>query len=132
VARYLSAQQILFLHFRLIETTEGVHGIRDLGALQSAAARPQATFGGDDLYPDFFAKAGALFESLAKNHPFIDGNKRTAVSAAALFLRGNGYLLVTTQDDLYMFTMKMAMGEVGAGEAAEWLREKSRPLLQQE
>lgn len=126
MVEYLSPQQILFLHYRLIESTGGAHGVRDLGALQSSAARPQATFGGDDLYPDLFAKAGALFESLARNHPFIDGNKRTAVAAAGLFLLRNDLLLETTQDDLYMFTMKMATGEAGAGEAAEWLRGISR------
>lgn len=128
MVRYLTPQQILFLHYRLIETTGGTHGIRDLGALQSAVARPQTTFDGDDLYPDLFSKAAALFESLAKNHPFVDGNKRTAVTAAALFLRVNGFLLETTQNDLYMLTMKMATGEAGAGEVAKWLRDKSRPL----
>jgi len=126
VTEYLTPQQILFIHYRLIETTGGSHGIRDIGALQSAAARPQATFGGEELYPGPFAKAGALFESLAKNHPFIDGNKRTAVGAAALFLRRNGFSLETSQDDLYAFTIKMATGEAGAREAAEWLRERSR------
>lgn len=127
MTEYLTPQQILFIHYRLIETTGGSHGIRDIGALQSAAARPQATFGGEELYPGPLAKAGALFESLAKNHPFIDGNKRTAVGAAALFLRRNGFSLETSQDDLYVFTMKMATGEAGAREAAEWLRERSRP-----
>ncbi|HEX9079387.1 MAG TPA: type II toxin-antitoxin system death-on-curing family toxin [Desulfuromonadaceae bacterium] len=125
---YLTPQQILFIHYRLIETTGGSHGIRDIGALQSAAARPQTTFGGKELYPGLFKKAGALFESLAGNHPFIDGNKRTAVAASALFLRRNGFFLETTQEDLYSFTMKMATGEAGAREAAEWLEEKSRPL----
>jgi death-on-curing protein len=129
VTEYLTPQQILFIHYRLIEATGGSHGIRDIGALQSAAARPQATFGGDELYPDLFAKAGALFESLVSNHPFIDGNKRTAVGAAALFLRRNGFLLETSQDALYSFTMMMATGEAGALEAAEWLRERSRPKL---
>ena len=128
MTEYLSPQQILFIHYRLIEMTGGTHGIRDVGALQSAAARPQVTFDGEELYPDLFTKAGALFESLAKNPPFIDGNKRTAVSSAALFLIKNGFSLETTQDDLYSFAISMATGAAGAQEAAEWLQEKSRPL----
>jgi death-on-curing protein len=79
--KYLSATQVLFVHSRLIDTTGGAHGIRDLGLLQSAVSRPKATFGGKDLYPDIFHKAAALMESLVKNHPFIDGNKRTAITS---------------------------------------------------
>ena len=124
---YLSPQQILFIHFRIIETTGGAHGLRDVGSIQSAAARPQATFGGEDFYPDLLTKAGELFESIIKNHPFIDGNKLTAVAAAALFLRRNGFVLSTTQDDLYDFTMRMATGDAGAGDAAAWLRRRCSP-----
>lgn len=126
---YLSPQQILFVHYRLIETTGGSHGIRDLGALQSAVARPQATFDGQELYPDLFSKAVALFESLARNHPFIDGNKRTAVAASGIFLLRNGDTLETTQDDLYFFSMKMATGDAGAEEAAEWMRRRVKVVL---
>lgn len=68
----LTPQQLLFIHYRLIETTGGGHGVRDLGALQAAAARPLATFDGDDLYPDIFEKAAALMESIIRNHPFVD------------------------------------------------------------
>lgn len=116
----LTPVQILFLHYRLIAATGGGHGIRDLGALQAAAARPQATFDGVELYPDLFAKASALFESLIRNHPFIDGNKRTAVAAAALLLLRNGYRLTSGQEELYAFTMRMATGEAGQEEARQW------------
>ena len=118
---YLTSQQILFIHYRLIETTGGSHGVRDLGALQAAAARPQASFGGEDLYPDLFAKAAAIMESLIKNHPFVDGNKRTAITATGIFLRRNGRLIEASQEELYSFTMAMAAGGAGFGEAKEWL-----------
>lgn len=117
----LTPAQILFLHHRLIVTTGGSHGMRDLGALQAAVARPLATFDGVELYPDLMAKVAALFESLIRNHPFVDGNKRTAVAAAALMLRRNGYRLEADQDDLYDFTMRMATGAAGPGEARQWL-----------
>ena len=93
----LSAQQVLFIHARLIEATGGEHGVLDLGLLQAAVARPQATFDGADLYASLFQKAAALMESLAQNHPFVDGNKRTAITAAALFLLQNGRLQTATK-----------------------------------
>jgi len=124
----LSPQQILFIHHRLIATSGGSHGVRDLGALQAAAARPLATFAGRDLYVDPFAKAAALLESLIRNHPFVDGNKRTAITAAALLLRRHGFVLTATQEELYTFTMRMATGAAGQEEASAWLAAQSRPL----
>ncbi len=87
---YLTAEQILFRHARLIDTTGGEHGLRDLGLLQSTAARPQATFDSKELYPDLFQKAAALMGSLAQNHPFIDGNKRTKLSLYRFMNQTNG------------------------------------------
>ena len=74
---FLTPQQVLFIHARLIDTTGGEHGLRDLGLLESAVARPQATFDGNELYPTIFLKTAALMDSLAHNHPFVDGNKRS-------------------------------------------------------
>lgn len=125
---YLTPQQIMFIHYRLIETTGGPHGIRDLGALQAATARPGATFDRKDLYPDFFTKAATLMESLIKNHPFIDGNKRTAITAAGVFLRRNGLLVDASQEEVYRFIMEMAEGRAGHEAAEGWLRAHSRPI----
>jgi death-on-curing protein len=82
---YLTAAQVLFIHARLLAETGGAAGIRDLGLLEAAVARPQATFDGQDLYPDRFAKAAALMASLVGNHPIVDGNKRVGITAAGLF-----------------------------------------------
>lgn len=101
--------------------------MRDLGALQAAVARPQATFDGHDLYPDIFAKAAALMESVVKNHPFVDGNKRTAITAAGLLLRRNGYRIAASQEELYDFTMAMATGTSAVKDAEQWLRNHSSP-----
>ena len=123
---YLSPQQILFIHHRLIESTGGSHGVRDLGALQAAAARPRGSFGGTDLYKEMHVKAAALMESLIRNHPFIDGNKRTAIASAGLFLQRNGLHLHATQESLYDFTMRMATGEADLHEAGQWLLQHTR------
>ena len=82
---YLTAEQVLFIHARLIVETGGAHDVRELGLLLSAVARPQATFDGQDLYPDLFMKAAALLESLIGNYAFVDGNKRTAITSTGLF-----------------------------------------------
>jgi death-on-curing protein len=121
--RYLTVEQVLFLHARLIAETGGSHGIRDIGLLESAIARPQATFEAKDLYPDVFSKAAALLHSLISNHPFVDGNKRVGIGAAALFLRANGFVLAATNSELETFALRAARGELGVPEAARWLEE---------
>lgn len=126
---YLTAQQLLFIHARLIATTGGEHGVRDLGLLQSAVARPQATFDRKDLYPDLFHKTAALMESLAQNHPFVDGNKRTAITAAALFLKGNGRSLQTTNVELETFTLHVVNNHPPLDEIATWFKENSTPQV---
>jgi death-on-curing protein len=120
--RYLTVEQVLFLHARLVEETGGSHGVRDVGLLESAVARPQATYGAEDLYPDVFSKAAALMHSLVSNHPFIDGNKRTGIAAAALFLRVNGFLLAVSNRELELFAFEVARGELDMPEVVRWLR----------
>lgn len=122
MTHFLTPQQLLFIHARLIDSTGGGHGIRDLTLLESAVARPQATFDGRELYPDIFLKAAALMESLAQNHPFIDGNKRTAITAAALFLQQNGYRLETTNAELERFTLHVVNHHPPLTEIASWFR----------
>lgn len=125
MTRYLTPQQVLFIHARLIVTTGGEHGVRDVGLLASAVARPQATFAGADLYPDVFEKAAALMDSLTRNHPFVDGNKRTAIAAAALFLLQNGLRLETTNAELERFTLSVTNERVAIPEIADWFRRYS-------
>jgi death-on-curing family protein len=88
---YLTAEQNLFLHARLVAETGGSHGVGDLNLLLSAVSRPKASFDDRDLYPDLFTQSAVLMDSLINNHPFVDGNKRTGISAAALFLQANDY-----------------------------------------
>jgi death-on-curing protein len=128
VTVYLTTTQILFIHARLIEETGGSHGLRDLGSLEAAVARPRATFDGEELYPDLFHKAAALLESLINNHPFIDGNKRTGITAAGLFLRQNSYRLTVSNIELETFTLSVATGQTGVEEIAAWLQNHSRSV----
>lgn len=120
---HLFPHQILYLHKRVLEVSGGSHGLRDMGMLESAVYRPQASFGGTDLYPDVFAKAAALGHSLIKNHPFVDGNKRTGFEAMRLFLRINGRDLKASEKEKFDFVLKIASDpETDEHRIAEWLR----------
>lgn len=125
---YLTVEQVLFLHARLIEETGGSHGVRDVALLESAVARPQATFDGVDLYPDLSYRAAALMDSLIHNHPFIDGNKRTGIGAAALFLRQNGRYLTATNSELEAFTLYVTESRPDVSDIAAWLETHSAPV----
>lgn len=126
--RYLTPQQILFIHARLIAETGGEPGLRDLPLLESAIARPYATFDGKDLYSGLFEKAAALLDSLVNNHAFLDGNKRVGITSAALFLLSNGYQLRTSSKDLETFTLQVATDHPSINELATWLQAHSHSL----
>lgn len=123
--RYLTAEQVLFIHYRVTEEAGGSSGVRDTALLESAVHRASAAFGKKDLYPGIFLKAAALMQSLIKNHPFVDGNKRTAITAASVFLSINGKRLVAANANLERFTMKVASGNTGIEEIAGWFKKNS-------
>src|SRR4029079_12825061 len=97
---YLAIGQALALHDEQLKRYGGATGLRDRGAFGAALARPAATFGGEDLYPEIADKAAALMHSLALNHPFVDGNKRVAAFAALVFVESNGFEFLGTPDGL--------------------------------
>jgi death-on-curing protein len=124
--RYLTSEQVLFIYARLLAETGGEHGIRDLGLLQSAVARPQAVFDGNELYPGIHQKAAALLESLINNHPFVDGNKRTGITAAAMFLKINNFSLTASNQEVESFVLSIASGEQTVESITEWLKSHSK------
>ena len=123
--KYLTAEQILFLHARLMEETGGSHGVRDVGLLASAVARPEVTSDRVDLHPDLFSKAAALMDLLVRNHPFVDGNKRTGIAVAALFLCQNGHFLTATNAELESFTLCVAESGPSLARISAWLQAHS-------
>lgn len=125
---YLTAVQVLFIHARLLAETGGAPGVRDLGLLESAIARPRATFDGQDLYPDLYAKAATLMVGLVNNHPLIDGNKRVGVTAAALFLVRNGLQLRAYNEELEQVTLEVAQGRLTVDQTAGWFRRHTAPV----
>lgn len=121
---YLARPQLIELHSRLIERFGGASGLRDGGGLEAAIARPSATFGGEDLYPDLASKVAALMHSLAMNHPFVDGNKRVALASAQLMLLANGVRAHATQKELEELTLNTARGELESESLAIWFRQR--------
>lgn len=98
---FLDVDDVLALHERQIAEFGGSSGIRDRGLLESAVATPQATFGGGFVHGSPFAQAAAYAFHIAQNQPFVDGNKRTGLGAALVFLRLNGFRVVDPGDELY-------------------------------
>lgn len=120
--RYITLDEVLAIHDDMVERYGGSFGIRDLGLTQSAIARPQASFGGEDLYPTIIDKAAALFHSLIFNHAFVDGNKRTTMTATARFLYINGYELEATDEEFVDFPLRVENKHLDIEEIATWLK----------
>ncbi len=114
------------IHDILIEKFGGAKGIRDSGALESAINRPYQTFDGHDLYPDPADKAAAIFESIISNHPFVDGNKRTAYVLMRLILLENQLDITTEQDEKFDFVIKAAKSELTFDQISKWIKDHLR------
>ncbi|MBI3319668.1 MAG: type II toxin-antitoxin system death-on-curing family toxin [Candidatus Omnitrophica bacterium] len=126
--KYLYPKQVLYLYQRIIQDSGGTIGLRDEGLLESAVYRPQASFGGQDLYADLFSKAAVLGHSIISNHPFVDGNKRVGFEAMRLMLRLNGYDLRASLDAKYDFVIEIAKGKLSEQAIADWLKQHTRPF----
>lgn len=124
---YLTVEQILFIQDAALRRFGGGHGLRDMGLLLSALERPKATFGGEDLYPDLPAKASALLESLVLNHPFVDGNKRTAAIAVGLFAQLNGQDLDAREGEIADCVLAFVEGRKDREALTRWIRARLRP-----
>ena len=107
---FVSKSMVLSIHARQIERFGGTPGVRDEGLLESALAQPQATFGGQFLHPTISEQAAAYLYHIAMNHPFIDGNKRTAFAVMDTFLRLNGCALNLTDERAFDLVMRVAQG----------------------
>ena len=124
---WISIELAEAIHERQLAEHGGPSGVRDRGLLESALARPRqlAAYGG--VAVDAAALASAYAFGLARNHPFIDGNKRTAAVVCEVFLELNGYLLVAADADLYPVFLALAEGNLTESQLADWLRRHARP-----
>ena len=121
---FLTLEELLIIHQHLIDEFGGSYGLRDPKALEAAAMRPQTGY-----YKNIFEEAAALMESLAMNHPFIDGNKRMAFFAADTFLRMNGYYIDCDDQEAYDYFMSLFESSSFKFEKLSvWIRQNSKSL----
>lgn len=125
---YLTPQQVLFIHYRLIHETGGLAGVRDLPALKEALARPTHMENGVEAYPGMYKKAAVLLNALLQNKPFIDGNCRTAIAAVDMFMRLNGQHLGADGPEMVRFITRCAQSPVSLEYGVAWLWQFARPL----
>lgn len=121
---WLLEETLTAIHHRQIAEHGGSEGLRDEGLLLSALARPQNLLAYDKPAPDLASLAAAYAYGIARNHPFVDGNKRTALVAARTFLILNGVDLEATQDDKALTFLNLAEGTIAEEELADWIRKR--------
>jgi len=119
----ITINEVLSIHKVLVEKFGGGSGIRDMNGLLSAISRPYSTFDNVELYPEPLDKAAALIESIVKNHPFVDGNKRTGYVLMRLLLMKEGYDIKATQDEKYMFVISIASGDYKTDDIRMWIQQ---------
>jgi len=122
----LSPKQFLLIHDELIESYGGSHGVRDENLLESAIFQPYASYGGVDLYPTIFDKAAAMLRSLINNHPFVDGNKRTAITSAQIVIEESGFQFTAPVNPTFKFLNQVANKNLPVEEIATWLKKHSK------
>ncbi|KAB2929132.1 MAG: type II toxin-antitoxin system death-on-curing family toxin [Leptonema illini] len=123
--RWLTERMILAIHKDQINQSGGIHGIRDQGLLESALFRPQNLLNYDERV-HLFQLAAAYGYGIARNHPFVDGNKRIAFMAMYVFLGLNGYDFDATEEDVVATMLQLAAGKLSESELTNWLTEHAR------
>jgi len=124
--RYLTANQILLIHSALIDEIGGTHGVRDRHAVLSVENAPQQTFEGKELYPTPFDKAAVYARNIIMHHPFIDGNKRTGMTAAAVFLENNDYKVIAKRGEIEHCALKIINRKFDIPAIAAWFKNHSQ------
>lgn len=119
---FINIEEIYIIHEAIIARAQTKAAVRDFTLLHSAVERPKATFGGRPLYPTIFAMAAALLQSLCMNHPFTDGNKRTAWAATKRFLWLNGFHLTSKPKEAAAFMIRVDNEQPELREIALWLK----------
>ena len=126
---FLSIDEIISLHNKLITTTGGSNGLREYGLLESAVFNTLTSFGDNEAYPSTEEKAARLMFSLVSNHAFVDGNKRTGVLIMLMTLRLNHIALHYTQSELIHLGLSVASGESKYDNVLDWIRSHTLEII---
>ncbi len=127
--RNLTLEEILRVHFQVIEDYGGSHGVRDENRLKSLVDAPKLAVFGAEQYPGTLQKAAVYMRNTIGDHPFVDGNKRTAVTLAGIFLMRNGYKLTATPRELEDFAVKIATKKLEVGQITTWLKNRTKKAI---
>ncbi len=120
----ITLEEVLSIHHVLVEKFGGAEGVKDQAVPESAINRPYSTFDTVELYPTPVEKAAAVVESIVKNHPFVDGNKRTGYVLMRLFLIREGHDVKATEDEKYDFIISIAEGTAKIDDIKNWISER--------
>lgn len=123
---FLSYEQILFIHKNQIQNYGGMYSIRDKNLLKSAIVQPKITFKGKYLHVNIFQMAAAYLFHIVNNHPFIDGNKRTGLVVALVFLEMNNVLVNESNEKMEKIVLKIAQEKMDKAKISIWLKSKSQ------
>jgi len=126
--KYLALEEILRVHFQIIEDFGGSHGVRDEHRLKSVVKAPQQAIFGQEQYPTLHRKAAVYLRNIISDHPFSDGNKRTALTVCGIFLMRNGNALTAKAKELEDFTVQTSVDHLEIEEIAIWLKSHSGKL----
>lgn len=124
--RYLLPEEILEVHSVVIDETGGSHGVRDRDTIASLEHLPRQAAFGKELYPTLFLKAAVYIRNIIFSHPFIDGNKRTAMASGDVFLQLNGYRITVPRGGVEAFALEIIARHHDLKAIAEWLKKNSR------
>lgn len=120
--KYVTVEEVIAIHDMLIQYAGGSYGILNFHLLDSALHRAQSTFSGEKLYKDIFEEAAAILQSIVKNHPFVDGNKRTAFIVALRFLSINSYNITIPNDEVVKFLVEVDIKNHSLAVISQWLK----------
>lgn len=120
----ITLKEVLFIHKQAISKFGGATGVRDYDLLESAIKRPYMTFDSVDLYPNIEDKASAILESIVKNHPFVDGNKRTGYILMRYLLLKSGKDIEADKNEKYELVIGVAEGKISFEEIKNWIKSK--------
>lgn len=123
VIHYLTEAEVIAVNEEMVAKFGGLHGVKDLHMLSLAVGRPQMSVAFQDAYQTIFDKAAAMFHSIINNHPFLDGNKRTSLFSAILFLERNGWKVEFRRKEAVKFTRKAHNEDYTVQQISKWLKE---------
>ncbi len=126
--KYLNLEEILRLHFQVIEDFGGSHGVRDESRLKSVVNSPKQVVFGEEQYPSVYERGAVYLRNIIGDHPFSDGNKRTAITVCGIFLSRNNIIISAKPKDLEEFTIKVATDHLDIDEIAKWLSNNSKTI----